>query len=249
MARAVTTVLAIGPVNDDVASLERVLAQPDAAADAIAVVGDLGAAWSKRESYRAIFTALGHTGLPTFWIPGAIDAPLSDHLREAYPMEIAFPHLRGVHGTFAYAPGQLVFAGMGGEILDDPEAIRDETELISYPGWETEYRLKVLRELKDYPLILMHTTPPAHKGLHTPGSHVLATLLNTYRPRVAIVARDEPSEMLLGKTLVVSPGRLDHGAYSVIDWQAHTVERHSLEGAEVERADPRWLPRRAKGQP
>jgi Icc-related predicted phosphoesterase len=248
MARAITTVLAIGPVRDDVASLERVLAQPDAAADAIAVVGDLGTAWSKRETYRALFAALGHTGLPTFWIPGAIDAPLGDHLREAYSMEIAFPHLRGVHGSFAYGPGPVVFTGMGGEILDDPEAIRDESAYISYPAWEVEYRLKVLKELKEHPMVFLHTTPPAHKGLHTPGSHVLATVIKTYNPRVAVVARDTPSEVILGKTLVVSPGRLDHGAYSVIDLHALTVERGTLEGAEVERQDlrdPGWLPRRA----
>jgi Icc-related predicted phosphoesterase len=229
MARAVRKLLVIGPVRDDVAALERVLAQPAAASDAIAVVGDLGTAWSARATYRATFRTLGGSNRPTFWIPGPIDAPLGDLLREAASMEIAFPHLRGVHGSFALAPGPVVFTGMGGEIRDDPEAIRDESAFISYPAWEVEYRLKVLHELKEHPLVFLHTTAPAHKGLQTAGSTILATLLKTYNPRVAVIAGDDPSEVMLGKTLVISPGRLDLGSYSVVDLHTLAVERRQLE--------------------
>jgi Icc-related predicted phosphoesterase len=229
MSRKVTKILAIGPVREDVASLERVLAQPGHEDHAVAVVGDLGAAWSSRETYRGIFKALGHAGNPVFWVPGSIDAPLGDHLREAHAMEIAFPQLRGVHGTFALAPGPIAFTGLGGDIRDDPETIRDESALITYPAWEAEYRLKVLRELKTYPVVFLLTTAPAHKGQHAAGSEVLAELIKTYNPRVAIIAGEEPSEALLGKTLIVSPGRLDQGCYADIDLHALTVEHGVLE--------------------
>jgi Icc-related predicted phosphoesterase len=244
MARAITTLLTIGPVRGDVASLERVLAQPDASSDAIAVVGDLGTPWSKRETYRAIFATLGHTGRPTFWIPGSIDAPLGDHLREATSMEIAFPLLRGVHGTFALGPGPVVFTGMGGEIRDDPDTIRDESALLRYPAWEVEYRLKVLHELKTHPIVFLHTTAPAHKGLDLPGSDVLAELIKTWNPRVAVIAHDEPSEVQLGTTLVVCPGRLDRGNYAVVDLHARSVERRVLEGSEPDREELPVPPRR-----
>jgi Icc-related predicted phosphoesterase len=229
MARAVRKLLVIGPVRDDVGALELVLAQPAAASDAIAVVGDLGTAWSAHATYRVTFRMLGGSNRPTFWIPGPIDAPLGDLLREAASMEIAFPHLRGVHGSFALAPGPVVFTGMGGEIRDDPEAIRDESAFISYPAWEVEYRLKMLRELKEHPLVFLYTTAPAHKGLRTAGSTILATLLKTYNPRVAVFAGNDPSEVMLGRTLVISPGRLELGRYSVVDLHTLAVERRQLE--------------------
>jgi hypothetical protein len=83
MARAVRKLLVIGPVRDDVAALEQVLAQPAAASDTIAVVGDLGTAWSAHATYRATFRTLGGSNRPAFWIPGPID----DLLREGASMQ------------------------------------------------------------------------------------------------------------------------------------------------------------------
>src|SRR5918999_4380194 len=134
-------------------------------ADALALLGDLGAEGEVRE-YAAILRTVGRANLPAFYIPGAGDAPFGKYLREAHNTEVIFPSMHGVHGTFALAPGyQLLFAGMGGEIVDDPHHEREELERLSYPGWEVEYRLKVLRELKDYPKVFLFVTPPAHKGL------------------------------------------------------------------------------------
>jgi Icc-related predicted phosphoesterase len=133
---------------------------------------------------------------------------------------------------------------MGGEIRDDPDTIRDESALLRYPAWEVEYRLKVLHELKAHPMVFLHTTSPAHKGLDLPGSDVLAELIKTYNPRVAVIAHDEPSEAQLGKTLVVSPGRLDRGNYAVVDLHARSVERRVLEGTEPDREELPVPPRR-----
>ena len=225
--RRINRLLAAGPIGGATEALERLLGEVDDV-DAVVIVGDLGAPWSKPDTYRAIFRALGEAERPAFWVPGPTDAPLGDYLRESYNLEVVFPHLHGVHGTVALGPGPVLFAGMGGEIVDDPETVRIEEALLRYPGWEVEYRLKVIRELKDYPKVFLFTTQPAHKGLHGPGSEVLAELIKTYNPRLVVVPGDGVAEERLAKTLVVCPGRLDQGQYALIDLHDLSVEAGAM---------------------
>src|SRR4051812_42116358 len=171
---------------------------------AVALVGDLSGDRGE-EGYRAVFKALAKAGLPAFWVPGPADAPVERYLREAYNMELVHTSLHGVHGSAAFAPGPVLFAGMGGEVGDDPEGPRDEQSALRYQRWEAEYRLKLLRELKDYELVLLFSTPPAHKGSGRAGSEVLAELATTYRARLVVCAGERGSE-LIGRTLVVAPG-------------------------------------------
>jgi uncharacterized protein len=161
-------------------------------------------------------------------VPGAADAPYDKYLRESYNLELVYPHLRDVHGTFAIGPGQVLFAGMGGELSDDPETTRLEDDRLRYPAWEVEYRLKTIRELKDHQKVFLFTTQPAHKGLHGAGSTTLAELINTYEPVIAIVAGDGVAEGRLGKTLVVYPGRLDQGQYALIDLHDLSIDARTL---------------------
>jgi uncharacterized protein len=225
MAKHFQKLLAIGGLNGEVELLETLLDElTSEPIDAVTVVGDLGAPWSKTDTYRTIFKALGQSGLPAFWVPGANDAPLSDYLRESYNMEIAYPKLRGVHGTAAVGPDHVLFAGIGGDIADDAEVVRSEEALIRYPGWEVEYSLKVVDEFKDYPKVFLFTTRPQHKGLREAGSEVLAELINTYRPRIVVTAGDEPAEERLGTTLLVVPGRFDRGRYALIDFHDSKVD-------------------------
>jgi Icc-related predicted phosphoesterase len=232
MTGRIRKVLAVGPIRGAVQPLQRLLGEelPGLKVDAVAVVGDLGVAWSKPDTYRAVFKALGETGLPALWIPGPLDAPISEYLRESYNMEIAFPRLRGIHGAAAVGDGQVLFAGMGGEIVDDPDAPRVEEAMLRYPGWEAAYRLKLIDQF-DQPLrVLLFATRPAHKGLHEPGSEVVAELIKTHAPKVAIVAGEGASEERLGTSLVICPGRLDLGIYSVIDIHEGSVEVGELAG-------------------
>jgi Icc-related predicted phosphoesterase len=46
---------------------------------------------------------------------------------------------------------------------------------------------------------------------------VLAGLIKTHNPCVAVVAGDRPSEAMLANTMVVCPGRADRGDYALID--------------------------------
>ncbi len=201
---------------------------PDLDVDAIVVVGDLAGSGNKAEQYRSLFKALGRAPVPSFYVPGPRDAPVEEYLREAYNMEIVFPYLHSVHGSFSFAPGHVLVAGMGGEIHDE-EAKRDEQISLSYPAWEAEYRLKVLNELKDYQKIMLFSRMPAHKGLHEAGSEALAELIKTHNPRL-VVAYDEGYQgsvlkhEWLGKSLVVVPGSLAEGDFSIVDLHEAKIE-------------------------
>jgi Icc-related predicted phosphoesterase len=190
---------------------------------ALALVGDLGGGDVRPESYRAIFRSLSQSGLPAYWVPGPGDAPIGEYLREAQNIEIVFPFLRGVHGTAAFAPGYVLFAGLGGEVSDDPDAPREELERLSYPRWEAEYRLKLVRELPEHELVLLFATPPEHKRQGRPGSDVVAELIKTHRPRIAVSGGERGTQML-GTSLVVAPGSLADGHYAVADLHSREAE-------------------------
>ena len=85
-----------------------------------------------------------------------------------------------------------------------------------------------LADLDDKHTILLFATPPAHKGLHQPGSEVLAELVSTYRARLVITGEAERRTERLGKTTVVSPGNLAKGEYVLIDLHANTAAAHTL---------------------
>jgi Icc-related predicted phosphoesterase len=195
-------------------------------AQAVALIGDLSDQ-GRPESYGPVFRALGRARQPAYWVPGPGDAPVDDYLREAANVEIPFPYLHGVHGTVAFAPGYVLFAGIGGQISDDPDDPREEADGLRYPRWEPEYRLKLLRELKDYQLVMLFATPPAHKGRGTAGSDVLAELVNTYVPRLVVCGGERGTEML-GRSLVVCPGSLADGHYAIADLHAQDAALEQL---------------------
>jgi Icc-related predicted phosphoesterase len=228
----VTKVLCAAEPRGGGPALERLLEVAEQRdVDAVAVVGDLSGEPGGAASFRTVFRALAAGGRPTYWVPGPGDAPVSDYLREAHNIEVVFSSVRGVHGTVAYAPdGHVVFAGLGGEVSDDPDAPRDELQRLRYPRWEPEYRLKVVRELEEHQLVLLFATPPAHKGRGTGGSEALAELVATYRPRLVVCGGARGTE-LLGRSLVVAPGSLQDGHYAIADLHSREAELEELGAA------------------
>lgn len=217
MRKRVRRIVACADVAGDVDRLERLLDRvADDGTEAVALVGNLAGGPGGPRRLKEVLQVLGESGVPAYLVPGPDDAPISEWLREAWNMEIVFPNLHGVHGAFAFAPGWIAFAGLGGLVEDDRDRPRDEQERLVYPGWEAEYRLKPLANLKDYPKVFLFATPPVHKGRQAPGSQTIAELIKTHNPRVAVVAGDEPYDERLGPTLVVSPGALAEGRYATV---------------------------------
>lgn len=228
--RRVRRILAAADPRGEVDTVTQLLDQVDlTGADAIALIGSLTGDGSET-AHRAVLKALGRARVHTFWVPGPLDAPVAAYLRESYNMETVFPFLHGVHGTLALSPDYVLFAGMGGEIVDHPDTKREEQETLRYPGWEVEYRLRVCQALThEYPKVFLFTTVPAHKGLDQSGSEVLAELIKTYSPRVALIAGGQGVRReLLGTSLVVLPGSLARGEYALVDLQERTVESAKL---------------------
>lgn len=229
MRRFTRKVLALARPDGRYDHLERTVELiPDLDVDAVLLVGDLAGPGDKPEAYRRIFKILGKAPVPSFFVPGPHDAPVEDYLREAYNLEIVFPYLHGVHGSFAFAPGHVVVAGMGGNILDQDQG-REEVSHLAYPAWEVEYRLKVLRELKDYQKVFLFARMPAHKGLHESGSEELAELVKTHNPRLVLAydagyAGSVLKHEWLGKSLVVAPGSLAEGDFTVVDLHEGKIE-------------------------
>jgi uncharacterized protein len=215
-------------------STEAIAAVVDAAdrddADAIAVVGNLGAGVASPDSQRAVLRALAAARRPVFWVPGPDDAPVAAYLREAHNVEVVYGDLHGVHGTAALAPGEVVVAGLGGEISDDAEAPREELERLRYPRWEAQYRLKLLREWPEHERVLLFHSPPEHKGLGRAGSDAVAEMIGTLRARVVVCGGDPMSEML-GRSLVVAPGRASDGHYAVVDLHKREARLAELQAA------------------
>ncbi len=227
MRKHVRRVLATTDIAGNTEYLERLAEVIESAdVDAVALIGNLASptGTDKVEQYKAVFKAAGHFQVPVFYIPGPNDVPLYQYLREAYNIELVFPMLKGVHGKVAFGPGHVAFLGMGGHILDDEHVVPDEHAELKYPGWMVEYELKILNELKDYVKVFLFSTPPSHKGLNKEGSVTLEELIKTFAPVAAIVADNEFYHEFLGTTLVVSPGKLSNGDYSVIDLRRRKVE-------------------------
>lgn len=211
--------------GDAIAALGTTVA--DGHVDAVCVAGNLAGAGRPADAYRAVFRALAGLELPVYWVPGRDDAPVGDYLREAYNMELVFGRLRGVHGSAALTPdGHTVVAGLGGEVVDHPEAAREEIATLRYPRWEAEYRLKVLRDFDEHRLILLFATPPAHKGLGIGVSEALAEVVATYRARLCVCAGRRGTEVI-GRTLIVAPGEVGEGLYAIADLEAHEAELSS----------------------
>jgi Icc-related predicted phosphoesterase len=228
MVRRVKRILCIADPRGSAAAVEHLLtASPELGIGAIVMVGDVGGGADRSAAYRHVLSALAAADCPAFWVPGAGDAPIGDCLREAHGAEIVLPRLRCVHGTVAYAPGPVVFAGLGGEISDDPGAPREEIDRVRYPRWELEHRLRLLRDLKPHELVLVLGSPPAHRGLGEGGSDVVAETIGSYSPRIAVVGGSRGSATL-GRSLVVAPGSLADGHYAIADLQARRAEHAQL---------------------
>jgi Icc-related predicted phosphoesterase len=229
MRKRVSKILAAAEPKGDVEAVRLLVKEAHTqGAHAIALLGSLTAWDADPNEYGEVLKAVSEPRLPVFCVPGPEDAPFSEFLREAANIEVVYPDTHNVHATFAMASGQLLISGMGGAIEDDANMRRDELERLRYPGWELEYRLKFLRELKDYLKIFLFTTPPAHKSLHEKGSAVVAEVIKTYRPQIVLVGGREQKHEMLGTSLVVMLGSLAEGQFTLVDLSKREIVTRNL---------------------
>src|SRR5258708_8615147 len=117
MRKHVSKILATSEPLGHLEELERLTKKvADTDAGAIAVLGSLASKSATPRAYGKLFKMLAETGLPTFYIPGPEDVPIHEYLRESAKIELVYPFLRGVHGTFAMAPVYFAFTGRGGTV-------------------------------------------------------------------------------------------------------------------------------------
>jgi uncharacterized protein len=228
MRNVVTKIIASSEPNGNIEAVWQLTQEArNGGADAIVLLGSLVAKGADPRDCSEVLKAAGDSNLPVFYVPGENDVPYEDFLREATKFEVVFSNLRCVHGTFAMA-GPVLFSGMGGKIEDDPKANRSETESLSYSGWEMEFRLKFINELKDYQKVFLFTTPPEHKGLKEQGSVVVAEMIKTYAPRLAVIGGHQQKHEMLGNSHVVVPGVLTDGNFTMVDMRTHEVTPGTL---------------------
>src|SRR5262245_56571545 len=193
--------------------------RPDAILLAGAVLGEQADA---ARTFLGAYQWLEQTGVPAYGVPGEADASERAYFAATVGQESAGRgRVTCVHGAFAAAPrNPYAIAGFGGRITDKE---RDHERSLRYPGWELLARLHLIRDIDQVPLLLFHH-PPAEAGdidLDGAGKHIghsaVTEAITTWRPRVAVCAGAGPGQHLLGRSLVVSPGRLDQGDYAVVD--------------------------------
>jgi Icc-related predicted phosphoesterase len=217
-------VLVIAHINGRLDLFDRALERLDEdRPDAILIAGAvLGEEADAAGTFAGAYRRLEQAGVAAYGVPGEADAPERAYYAATVGQESAG---RGrttcVHGAFAPAPrNPYAVAGFGGRITDDE---RDHERSLRYPGWELLARLHLLRDIDQVPLLLFHH-PPADASdvdLDAAGNHIghpaVTEAITTWRPRVAACAGVRPGQGWLGRTLVVSPGRLDEGDYAVVD--------------------------------
>ncbi|GIW45999.1 MAG: hypothetical protein KatS3mg077_3281 [Candidatus Binatia bacterium] len=170
------------------------------------------------ESIMKFFRSLDRLGVPVFLVPGRNDAPERFFLQAAFNSEIVEKNIHMVHRSFAPLGRGFVVAGFGGEVTSND---RDHEFFLRYPGWEAEFSLDFLRHLEQVKILLTHTAPAAPlEGEHKANGHeAISHILKTYSPHLAVCSRPDgqKGKVVIGTTLVVSPGHLANGDYAIVD--------------------------------
>jgi len=259
---AVMKILALSDVHGNLEALRRVREIVSGTADAIVFTGDivkgkargdewLGAIAQRRQPdrrrgdielecqedasvYAEFFDFMGDWGLPTYVVPGNMDAPRRRYFETFWEEPTTGDFVHCVHGSPAFLclVDRFLVAGVGGEIV---ERGGEDFFVLQIPRWEAEFLMFVVRHFEERKIFLFHTPPVGaldlDKGQHK-GSRVVNDLIETYEPWLVFCghAHNSRGKEMIGSTLVVNPGSLKAGNYAIVDSERREVEFRTLGG-------------------
>lgn len=170
--------------------------------------------------YTRFLAQLGALNLPTYIVPGHLDAPEHSFLHASLNCGVTAPTVALVHRSFAAMGRHFLVAGLGGRLTNDK---RETVWTIEYPFWEAALGFDFSHRLDQAHILLFHTPPTGSdldldQGQHV-GAPVVNALIRAYHPQIACCghARNGQGKTMLGNSLVVNPGPLAEGDYAVID--------------------------------
>ena len=179
--------------------------------------------------YHIFYDYLRMIGLPSFVIPGNLDAPFGQYMRVCLCESAVGKNQNLIHQTFMPFD-DFVIAGFGGEVTEDQ---REDYFVLQFPRWEVEHGLSFVKHLQKPKIFLLHTPPTGEldldEGDHK-GSKVINDLIEEFKPEWVFCghAHNARGKQIIGDSIVVNPGALKNNYYAVVDTETKEVELKSL---------------------
>ncbi len=166
------------------------------------------------------FDTLTELGIPCFHVPGWYDAPARLYWQSAVNHEVVDGKVQAVHLAPAFFSSEWVVAGFGGRIVGAES--HEDYYVIEHPAWEAEFGLSFIRRFDRRPILLFHETGLPHEAMH----RIIDHFIKEYQPEFAFVTSPDGrvEDRRVGRTLVVTPGRLADGSYAVVDLRQESVK-------------------------
>lgn len=181
--------------------------------------------------YGEFFDLIRQWDVPTFYVPGNMDAPKRRYFEMVLQNCGADDKICCVHGSPAFFHDFLI-TGAGGEITEEA---REDLFVLQVPRWEAEYLIRFVRDFPERKVFLFHTPPVGivdmEEGQHK-GSRVVNELIERYKPWLVFCghAHNSRGKERIAESVAINPGALKAGNYALVDSETREVEFHSLVG-------------------
>jgi Icc-related predicted phosphoesterase len=164
--------------------------------------------------YQTFFSFLNQFSIPSFVVPGNMDAPESRFLQASQKNRI-------VHKMLVETP--VVITGFGGQITEDKE---ERTFVLQFPR---EKVMDTMEKFSEDPIDIVITHSPPVSPLsfedgQEKGSNVVNDLIDLLKPQYLFCGHAHKAQGAewIKTTLAVNPGALKYGDYVVVE--GDTVE-------------------------
>ena len=182
-----------------------------------------------RSFYGGFFDFVREWDVPTFLVPGNMDAPRRRYFETVLQSAAVSGKIYCVHGLPAIWSDFLVL-GVGGEITEEG---REDYFVLQVPGWEAAYLTSCSREFKNRKIFLFHTPPigtlDLDKGRHK-GNRIVNEMIEEHDPWLTFCghAHNSRGQEQIGQSVVVNPGSLKAGFFALVDSETREAEFRSL---------------------